>query len=258
MINASDLAVEVDPFTMLWYFSFGRHLEDLHLTWAHLRLRTNTKTLEDLCLQSLETASQAIHDAVTTHKVTTSQHFETASARTDSYADLEDSTYDVDTTKMRRRCVVRCSNGILNFGKRFTPQQELSAEQAFWFRISNPTIESSNKSPVKVDVPSELPKVSLANASLKKLKFLLAQFDFMVKKRTTHDARTESEWEFEHTKVIFNNEIISFLKSLKDIFNVFDKDLLNEIMEVQIVFDQMDAAVQQSLVDKHCLEIAKK
>ncbi|GKF40886.1 hypothetical protein Tco_0124228 [Tanacetum coccineum] len=29
-------------------------------------------------------------------------------------------------------------------------------------------------------------------------------------------------------------------------------------MEVQIVFDQMDAAVQQSSVDKQCLEIAKK
>ncbi|GJT83002.1 hypothetical protein Tco_1057344 [Tanacetum coccineum] len=27
-----------------------------------------------------------------------------------------------------------------DFGKRFTPQQELSAEQAFWFRISNPTM----------------------------------------------------------------------------------------------------------------------
>ncbi|GJX19377.1 hypothetical protein Tco_0222054, partial [Tanacetum coccineum] len=51
------------------YFSFGRHLDELHVTWAHLekkrtRLRTNTKTLEDLCSQSLETASQAIHDAV--------------------------------------------------------------------------------------------------------------------------------------------------------------------------------------------------
>ncbi|GJR63240.1 hypothetical protein Tco_1505402 [Tanacetum coccineum] len=47
-----------------------------------------------------------------------------------------------------------------DFGKRFTPQQELDAEQAFWFRISNPTIESSNPPPVKVEVPSELPKVS--------------------------------------------------------------------------------------------------
>ncbi|GJS33961.1 retrovirus-related pol polyprotein from transposon TNT 1-94 [Tanacetum coccineum] len=117
-----------------------------------------------------------------------------------------------------------------DFVKRFTPQQELSAKQAFWLRISNPTIESSNKPPVIVEVPSELPKVSLVNASLKKLKFHLAQFDSMVKKRTTPDARTEGEWEFEHTKVVFNNEIIPFLKSLKGIFNVFDRDLLNEIM----------------------------
>ncbi|GJU02666.1 hypothetical protein Tco_1113004 [Tanacetum coccineum] len=42
----------------------------------------------------LETASQAIHDAVTTHQVTASHHFMTASARTNSNADLEDSSYD--------------------------------------------------------------------------------------------------------------------------------------------------------------------
>ncbi|GJU06253.1 hypothetical protein Tco_1122683 [Tanacetum coccineum] len=71
---------------------------------------------------------------------------------------------------------------------------ELSAEQAFWLRISNPTIESSNIPPVKVEVPSELPKVSLVNASLKKLKLHLAQLDSVVKKRTTPDARTEGEW----------------------------------------------------------------
>ncbi|GKC12929.1 hypothetical protein Tco_1009711 [Tanacetum coccineum] len=145
-----------------------------------------------------------------------------------------------------------------DFGKRFSPQQELSAEQAFWFHILNPSIESSYTPPVIVDVPSELPKVSLVNASLKKLKFHLTQFDSVVKKRTTPNALEEGEWGFEHTKTVFNNEIIPFLKSLKDIFNVFDKDLLNEITEVQTVFDQMDAAVQQSSVDKQCLEIAKK
>ncbi|GJS68254.1 integrase, catalytic region, zinc finger, CCHC-type containing protein [Tanacetum coccineum] len=135
---------------------------------------------------------------------------------------------------------------------------ELSAEQAFRFRIVNPTIEPSYTPPVIVDVPSELPKVSLVNASLKKLKFHLTQFDSVVRKRTTPSALEEGEWGFEHTKTVFNNEIIPFLKSLKDIFNVFDKDLLNEITEVQTVFDQMDAAVQQSSVDKQCLEIAKK
>ncbi|GKA39199.1 hypothetical protein Tco_0731750 [Tanacetum coccineum] len=116
----------------------------------------------------------------------------------------------------------------------------------------------SDASHVKIKAPKELPKVSLVNESLKKLKFHLARFDNVVKIRTTHDARKESKWGFEHTKAVFNNEIIPFLKSLKDIFNVFDRDLLNEIMEVQTVFDQMDTAVQQSSVDKQCLEIAKK
>ncbi|GJU04870.1 retrovirus-related pol polyprotein from transposon TNT 1-94 [Tanacetum coccineum] len=45
-----------------------------------------------------------------------------------------------------------------------------------------------------LDVPSELPKVSLVNASLKKLKFNLTQFDSMVKKRTTPSALEEGEW----------------------------------------------------------------
>ncbi|GJR32279.1 reverse transcriptase domain-containing protein [Tanacetum coccineum] len=145
-----------------------------------------------------------------------------------------------------------------DFRTHFTPQQELSAEQAFWFHILNPTIEPSFSPPIIMDVPSELPKVSLVNASLKKLKFHLAQFDSVVKKRTTPSSLEEGEWGFKHTKTIFNNEIIPFLKSLKDIFNVFDKDLLNEITEVQTVFDQMEAAVQQSSVDKQCVEIAKK
>ncbi|GJY14942.1 hypothetical protein Tco_0385364 [Tanacetum coccineum] len=87
------------------------------------------------------------------------------------------------------------------FGKRFTPQQELSAEQAFWLRISNPSIEPSFTPPVIVDVPSELPKVRLVNTSLKNLKFHLTQFDSVVKKMTTPSALEEGEWGFEHTKV---------------------------------------------------------
>ncbi|GJX71475.1 retrovirus-related pol polyprotein from transposon TNT 1-94 [Tanacetum coccineum] len=92
---------------------------------------------------------------------------------------------------------------IDDFETRFSPQQELSAEQAFWFHIHNPSIESSYTPPVIMKVPSELPK-----------------------KRKTP--------------------------------NALEEDLLNEITEVQTVFDQMDVAVQQSSVAKQCLEIAKK
>ncbi|GJS52544.1 hypothetical protein Tco_0625906 [Tanacetum coccineum] len=104
------------------YFAFGWHLDDLHVTWAHLekkrtRLRTNTKILEDLSLQTLETASEAIHDAVAAHQATASQDFTTASARADSKADLEDSSHDGVTPIKRRRkrdCVERIPASIFS------------------------------------------------------------------------------------------------------------------------------------------------
>nr|GEU91071.1 integrase, catalytic region, zinc finger, CCHC-type, peptidase aspartic, catalytic [Tanacetum cinerariifolium] len=86
------------------------------------------------------------------------------------------------------------------FEKHFTPQQELSAEQAFWLRISNPTIESSLP-PVRVEAPIKLPKVSLVNESLKMLKLQLAQFESVVKKRTTPNALTEDEIQKSEIKV---------------------------------------------------------
>ncbi|GJY18651.1 retrovirus-related pol polyprotein from transposon TNT 1-94 [Tanacetum coccineum] len=140
-----------------------------------------------------------------------------------------------------------------DFGKRFVPQRELSNEQALY-----PITAQFASSPVKIEAPRVLPKVSLVNTSLKKLKYYLGQFDNVVKKRITANALTEEEWGFEHTKAIFQKEIIPFLKTLKDIFNVFDKDLLNEVTEVQTVFNQMEADVQQYHVDKQCFEIQKK
>nr|GEX11406.1 reverse transcriptase domain-containing protein [Tanacetum cinerariifolium] len=47
-----------------WFLALEWHLEEIHVTWAHLekkrtRLRTYTKSLEELCIQSVETVSQA-------------------------------------------------------------------------------------------------------------------------------------------------------------------------------------------------------
>ncbi|GKB67476.1 hypothetical protein Tco_0928888 [Tanacetum coccineum] len=85
----------------------------------------------------------------------------------------------------------------------FFPQQELSAEQAFWLQTSHPNTDQFDISPVKIEAPKEL------------------------------------------------------TKTLKDIFNVFDKDLLNEVTEVQTIFNQMEAAVQQyiSCDNQNALEI---
>nr|GEU61268.1 hypothetical protein [Tanacetum cinerariifolium] len=99
--------------------------------------------------------------------------------------------------------------------------------------------------PTQVMVPKELPKVSMVNTSLKKLKHHLARFDVVVKERTTTTAITEGMWGFEHTKAYFRDEIIPFVKALKDLFNSFDQFLIDELFEIQNVFHQLEQAVEQ-------------
>ncbi|GJZ84421.1 retrovirus-related pol polyprotein from transposon TNT 1-94 [Tanacetum coccineum] len=52
----------------------------------------------------------------------------------------------------------------------------------------NPDTFVKSHTPVRIEAPSELPKVNLVNESLKRLKYHLASFDKVMKKRTTSDA----------------------------------------------------------------------
>nr|GEV70831.1 hypothetical protein [Tanacetum cinerariifolium] len=128
-------------------------------------------------------------------------------------------------------------------------QTELSTEQAFWSQNS----EEPNlfKSTTIVELPKELPKVSMVNSSLKKLKFYLASFDMVVKERTIATVITEGMWGFKHIKACFGDEIIPFVKALKELFNSFDQFLIDELTEVQNVFNQMEQAVKQHYVEKN-------
>ncbi|GJY20088.1 retrovirus-related pol polyprotein from transposon TNT 1-94 [Tanacetum coccineum] len=140
---------------------------------------------------------------------------------------LEPKLYDGNVIKNTSAIVIPDSKETLilaeesHFEKRFVPQTELSAEQAFWSQNFVNSLEPTLSSrPTKVEVPKELPKVSMVNTSLKKLKYHLAGFDVVVKERTTPTAITDGSWGFEHTKVI------------------------DELSEVQNVFNQMEQAVE--------------
>ncbi|GJW76291.1 hypothetical protein Tco_0137973 [Tanacetum coccineum] len=109
--------------------------------------------------------------------------------------------------------------------------------------------------PTIVEVPKELPKVSMVNTSLKKLKHHLAGFDVVVKERTTPTAITEGSWGFEHTKACFRDEIIPFVKALKDLFNTFNQYLVDELSEVQNVFHQMEQVVEQDRLESKTFEV---
>ncbi|GKD97409.1 hypothetical protein Tco_1381306 [Tanacetum coccineum] len=95
----------------------------------------------------------------------------------------------------------------------------------------------------------------MVNTSLKKLKYHLANFDVVVKERTTPTAITEGTWGFEHTKACFRDEIIPFVKALKDLFSTFNQQLVDELAEVQNVFYQMEQAVEQHRVESKTFEV---
>ncbi|GKE33999.1 hypothetical protein Tco_1453321 [Tanacetum coccineum] len=89
--------------------------------------------------------------------------------------------------------------------------------------LADPGISEAPMFSLRIESPSKLPKVSLVNESLKKLKYQLASFDKVVKKRTTADAITA-----------------------------------DEITEVQTDFNQMEAAVDQCFVDRNDFKIQIK
>nr|GEX52548.1 retrovirus-related Pol polyprotein from transposon TNT 1-94 [Tanacetum cinerariifolium] len=74
----------------------------------------------------------------------------------------------------------------------------------------------------------------------------------VVKERTTATAITEGTWGFEHTKACFRDNIIPFVQSLKELFTSFYQWLIDEVIEVQNVFTQMELVIEQ-----HCEEKSK-
>ncbi|GKA30398.1 hypothetical protein Tco_0716703 [Tanacetum coccineum] len=175
---------------------------------------------------------------------------------------LELKLYDGNVIKNTSAIVIPDSEETLmlaeesHFETRFVPQTELSTEQAFWSQnfMNSPEPTLSSK-PTKVEVPKELPKVIMVNTSLKKLKHHLAGFDVVVKERTTTKAITEGSWGFEHTEACFSDEIIPFVKDLKNLFNTFDQYLIDELFEVQNVFYQMEQAVKQHRLESKTFEV---
>ncbi|GJZ78756.1 hypothetical protein Tco_0826117 [Tanacetum coccineum] len=136
-------------------------------------------------------------------------------------AGIQDTNYSVPNDLLVLYLVKQMTDHVANLDKE---NQTNKNEQAFWLKHSS-IFETPVKShtPIRIEARGELPKVSLVNASLNKLKYHLACFDKVVKKRTTS--------------------------------NVITAD---EITEVQIVFNQMEAAVDQCSKDKNDFEIKIK
>nr|GEV53834.1 retrovirus-related Pol polyprotein from transposon TNT 1-94 [Tanacetum cinerariifolium] len=129
-----------------------------------------------------------------------------------------------------------------------------SSEQSNVNSMNSPEPTLSSR-PTKVEVLKELPKVSMVNTSLKKLKQHLAGFDVVVKERTMATTITEGPWWFKYIKACFRDEIIPFVKSLKDLFDTFNQYLVDELSEVQNVFHQMEQAMEKHRLESQTFEV---
>nr|GEU57591.1 putative nuclease HARBI1 [Tanacetum cinerariifolium] len=119
-----------------------------------------------------------------------------------------------------------------DFRKHFVPQHELSADETLWYHMLNPSTKSSDALPFKIEALKELPKVSLVNESFKKLKLHLANFNKVVKIRTTPNARTKELFAFNDLKAQLENKDSTICK-LKDII----KSLREKSKEGNVKYD---------------------
>ncbi|GJV09019.1 hypothetical protein Tco_1346675 [Tanacetum coccineum] len=85
----------------------------------------------------------------------------------------------------------------------------------------------------------------MVKTSFQKLKNHFASFNKVVKVRTTLDAVTEGSWGFEHTKAVFKQEVIPFIKTLRDLFKDFNNGLNLDLNEKELC--EHDRLLQLSL-----------
>ncbi|GJS05849.1 retrovirus-related pol polyprotein from transposon TNT 1-94 [Tanacetum coccineum] len=140
-------------------------------------------------------------------------------------------------------------------------------------------IKPSNALPVKIEAPKELPKISLVNECLKKLKFHLAKFDNVVKIRTTPNAHTEVDkqcLEIAKKELLLENDrllqqimsqdvlltVINFMSLIGETMNMdvmrnksCDKcvNLDAELLKSQNAFN--DLLKSHSQLEKHCISL---
>ncbi|GJR13255.1 retrovirus-related pol polyprotein from transposon TNT 1-94 [Tanacetum coccineum] len=87
---------------------------------------------------------------------------------------------------------------------------------------------------------------------------LFSEFEKTCKKRITPTGLTEGERGFEQTKECYLTEVIPFFKTLKEHFEGIQKALTKEIKEMKDIFEELEAEVDQNVVNRKHDEIERK
>ncbi|GKF36128.1 hypothetical protein Tco_0112886, partial [Tanacetum coccineum] len=99
-------------------------------------------------------------------------------------------------------------------------------------------------------VPRVLPTKSQVKINIFALIQLFSDFEKTYNKRITPTRLIEGERGFEQTKACYLTEVIPFFKTLKEHFEGIQKALTKEIKEMKDVFEELEAEVNQNVVDR--------
>ncbi|GJU23687.1 hypothetical protein Tco_1157029 [Tanacetum coccineum] len=160
-----------------------------------------------------------------------------------------------------------------NFLATFSPQKQLTPEQLFWsqdiVKMKAEALKEQNTRPIKALtvyppntpatlVPRVLPTKSQVKINIFTLRQLFSEFDKTCKKRITPTGITEGERGFEQTKTCYLTEVIPFFKTLQEHFEGIQKALTKEVKEMSDAFDELEAELEQSTVDRKHDAIERK
>ncbi|GJY21574.1 hypothetical protein Tco_0394140 [Tanacetum coccineum] len=162
-----------------------------------------------------------------------------------------------------------------NYLATFTPQKQLTPDQIFWSQdiikmkakalkeqtTASRPIKALTVYPLNTPatlVPRVLPTKSQVKINIFALIQLFSDFEKTCNKRITPTGLTEGEIGFEQTNACYLTEVIAFFKTLKEHFEGIQKALTKEVKEMKEIFEELEAEVDQHVVDRKHNEIERK
>ncbi|GJV79806.1 hypothetical protein Tco_1515676 [Tanacetum coccineum] len=133
-----------------------------------------------------------------------------------------------------------------NYLATFTPQTQLTPEQIF----SSKNLIKMKAEALKEQTPASRPIKALMVYPPNTLATLVP--------RVLPTKITEGERGFEQTKECYLTEVIPFFKTLKEHFEGIQKALTKEVKEMKEFFDELEAEVDQNVVNRKYDEIERK
>ncbi|GJX64799.1 hypothetical protein Tco_0299142 [Tanacetum coccineum] len=134
-----------------------------------------------------------------------------------------------------------------NYLATFTPQTQLTPGQIFWSKDVLKMKAKALKEQTTTSRPIKALTVYPPNTPAT-----------LVPKRITPTGPTEGERVFEQTKECYLTEVIPFFKTLKEHFEGIQKALTKDIKEMKEIFKELEAKVDQNVVNRKYDEIEQK